>query len=75
MDEIRRYVRADSLGYLSLEGLAAAVEGGKSQPADSNSKCDNYCHACFSGDYPVVSGDDDGRRRLVLAPTHDMIAS
>jgi amidophosphoribosyltransferase len=41
-DEIVRYVTADSLGYLSLEGMLAAL-GGE----------DKYCHACFSGQYAV----------------------
>jgi amidophosphoribosyltransferase len=43
MDEINRYITADSLGYLSKEGLVQAVGG------SSNS----YCRACFSGGYPV----------------------
>ncbi len=40
--EIAKYVTADTLGYLSLEGLGAAV-GDK----DWNS----FCNACFSGNY------------------------
>ena len=43
LEEIRRYITADSLGYLSHEGLLAAVGGEK----------EAYCHACFSGDYPI----------------------
>jgi amidophosphoribosyltransferase len=41
-EEIARYVTADSLGYLSLEGLRAAAGAGQ-----------GFCDACFSGDYPV----------------------
>jgi amidophosphoribosyltransferase len=41
LDEIRKYVTADSLGYLSLEGLYAAVGGDRK----------GYCDACFSGEY------------------------
>ncbi|MCC6877049.1 MAG: amidophosphoribosyltransferase [Sandaracinaceae bacterium] len=40
-DEIARFVTSDSLGYLSVEGLHRAVGGNQ------------YCDACFSGDYPV----------------------
>jgi amidophosphoribosyltransferase len=40
-DEIRRYVTADSLGYLSLDGLYAAVGGDRK----------GFCDACFSGEY------------------------
>jgi amidophosphoribosyltransferase len=42
-DEIRRHVGADSLGYLSLEGLLGATG------ADAR----NFCHACLSGEYPT----------------------
>jgi amidophosphoribosyltransferase len=43
-DEIARYVTADSLAYLSMEGLvrAAGDETGNS-----------FCTACFSGKYPT----------------------
>jgi amidophosphoribosyltransferase len=36
-------IGADSLGYLSLEGLMESVGG---------DKC-GYCTACFDGDYPM----------------------
>jgi amidophosphoribosyltransferase len=47
IDEVARYVTADSLGYLSLEGMLAAVAG-------KSGRSDAYCHACFSGQYPVL---------------------
>jgi len=43
VDEIARYITADSLGYLSLDGMIAAV-GGE----------DAFCHACFSGQYAIA---------------------
>jgi amidophosphoribosyltransferase len=43
VEEIRRYLGADSLGYLSLEGMLKATG---SEPA-------NFCHACFTGQYKV----------------------
>ncbi len=43
VEEIRRHIGADSLGYLSLEGLLASV--GQQQS--------HYCRACFTGAYPV----------------------
>jgi amidophosphoribosyltransferase len=52
--EIASFLGADSLGYLSLQGLVDAVrtteakEGGEKPPAES------YCHACFSGEYPIA---------------------
>jgi len=42
-EEIRRYLAADSLGYLSLEGMLKATGGDPS----------HFCHACFTGDYRV----------------------
>ncbi len=54
-DEIRRYLRADSLGYLSLDGLVEAVHEAEVQAHDGEHPPpkDGYCHACFSGRYPV----------------------
>jgi len=77
VDEIRRYLRADSLGYLSLDGLvdvvhAAEVAAGENRPAPEDDDKphlpvvrDGYCHACFSGDYPVPVGER-GPRQLRL---------
>ena len=42
-EEIRRYVAADSLGYLSLEGMLKATGTDPSA----------FCHACFTGNYRV----------------------
>jgi len=41
--EVRDAIGADSLGYLSIEGLIKAVALPK----------DNFCLACFTGDYPI----------------------
>ncbi|MBI1897276.1 MAG: amidophosphoribosyltransferase [Acidobacteria bacterium] len=43
VEEIRQFVEADSLGYLSLEGLRQAVEDARRE----------YCYACYTGDYPT----------------------
>src|SRR5712692_8106147 len=43
VEEIRKYVEADSLGYLSMEGLSKAV-------ADENGR---YCYACYTARYPT----------------------
>ncbi len=44
LDEIRRYIGADSLGYLSLDGLLSSV--GPARGA--------YCTSCYTGEYPVA---------------------
>jgi amidophosphoribosyltransferase len=43
VDEIRKYLNADSLHYLSQEGMVAAT----GQPKE------NFCMACYDGNYPV----------------------
>jgi amidophosphoribosyltransferase len=48
-EEIRKYVEADSLAYLSLDGLKAAVG------AEQNS----YCTSCYTGVYPVAFPRDE----------------
>jgi amidophosphoribosyltransferase len=47
VEEIREFIDADSLAYLSLEGMLASVSG----PPDS------YCTACWTGNYAVPSAD------------------
>ncbi|MFJ9781856.1 amidophosphoribosyltransferase [Amycolatopsis sp. NPDC101161] len=48
LDGIRRSIGADSLGYISLDGLVAAAEQPKSR----------LCTACFSGEYPIPLPED-----------------
>jgi amidophosphoribosyltransferase len=43
VDEIRRYLGAESLGYLSLDGMLKAAGSDPTQ----------FCHACFTGGYKV----------------------
>ena len=44
IDEIAALIGADSLAYLSLDGMLSCVQ---KHPVN------NYCHACFSGEYPL----------------------
>ncbi|MFO7765532.1 MAG: amidophosphoribosyltransferase [Pelovirga sp.] len=46
IDEIARYITADSLCYLNLDGLHAALAQFGDHKID-------FCEACFSGNYPV----------------------
>lgn len=50
VDEIAEMIGADSLGYLELERLSELIGGD-----------DGYCHACFSGEYPVDPPKEDIR--------------
>ena len=58
-EEIARYVTADSLGYLSLEGMLEAVGGPNGDPK-------RYCHACFSGQYAIPFVPTTGKRQMRL---------
>ena len=44
LEEIQRYIGADSLGYLSVDGLLGSV----------GSKRASYCTSCYTGNYPVA---------------------
>jgi amidophosphoribosyltransferase len=60
VEEVRRSIGADSLGYVSLEGLIEAT-----QIAESN-----LCQACFTGTYPIAIPADmsEGKMRLEIIP-------
>jgi len=47
--EIEKYIEADSLGYLSLQGLLTAV----------GPRSGSYCTSCYTGQYPVAFPRDE----------------
>ena len=49
VEEIRSSIGADSLAYVSLEGLTGA----------SNQRADRLCRACFDGQYPIAIPERD----------------
>jgi amidophosphoribosyltransferase len=49
LEEITKYLDADSVGYLSLDGLLSAVGRGR----------DGYCTSCYTGHYPVSFPHDE----------------
>lgn len=49
--EMEEHIGADSLAFLSLDGMMRAVAGRESGGDDG------YCNACFTGDYPIAVGD------------------
>ncbi len=51
VDQIRSYVSADSLGYLSLDAMVAAAGDGK----------ETFCRACFDGEYPIEIPEGAGK--------------
>jgi amidophosphoribosyltransferase len=46
--EVAEELGADSLAYLSLDGVYEAIDGTR----------DTHCDACFSGEYPLAGSDD-----------------
>ncbi len=62
VEEIRRSIGADSLGYVSLDGLIAATQ----VPSE------RLCSACFSGEYPIRIPEDmsEGKLRLEITEVH-----
>ncbi|RKS75669.1 amidophosphoribosyltransferase [Motilibacter peucedani] len=56
VDEVRHAIGADSLSYVSLEGLIEA----SAQPASA------LCSACFTGEYPVALPDDQALGKHLL---------
>jgi amidophosphoribosyltransferase len=55
-EEIRRFVEADTLAYLSNQGMYAYFKNGNK----------GFCDACFTGNYPVHFEDEGHTRQLHL---------
>ena len=56
VEEIRKFIGADTLAYLSVEGMYAVFNGDRR----------GFCDACFSGSYPVHFEDEGHTRQLHL---------
>ncbi len=57
LEEIREFLEADSIAYLSLEGLLSAVDSERA----------SYCSSCYTGQYPVqIPSDQAGYLQLAL---------
>ena len=63
VDEMAQIIGADSLAFVSLDGLYRAL--GK---ADRDAAKPHYCDACFTGEYPIPLPDmtDNSDRQLSL---------
>jgi amidophosphoribosyltransferase len=61
-EEIGRHITADSLGYLSIDGM---VESVIRTPGFEGTKGE-FCHACFSGEYSVAVASPPRTRQLPL---------
>jgi len=54
VEEIRQFLGADSLGYLSLHGMLHASAGDAAR----------FCHACFSNQYPTILPSETAKQRF-----------
>ncbi len=54
--DIADFIEVDSLGYLSLESTIEACA----------TRCAGFCHACFSGEYPVPIPRGDAQEQTIL---------
>ena len=52
--EIKEFIDADSLEYISIEGLHKAVKG------------NGYCDACFTNNYPIKKRAYDKRKMFKM---------
>ena len=53
LSDIRDEIEADSLEFISIDGLYRAMGEAK-----RNNKSPQYCDACFTGDYPITPSQD-----------------
>ena len=58
MEEIKKFLDVDSIGYLSQEGLLCAVSGTKPELKE------NFCTACWTGKYPTALYDEVDKFKL-----------
>jgi amidophosphoribosyltransferase len=62
LEGMRDFIKADSLAFVSINGLYRAVGEAK-----RNGVIPQFCDACFSGDYPIEPADtNESRRQLSL---------
>jgi amidophosphoribosyltransferase len=62
LEGMRDFIKADSLAFISINGLYRAVGEAK-----RNMAVPQFCDACFSGDYPIEPADSsEARRQLSL---------
>lgn len=59
--EITEYIEADSLAYLSLDGMLECVKGAK----------DSFCHACWTGEYPLLNRAEQSQQMDLFAVSEE----
>jgi amidophosphoribosyltransferase len=55
VEEMNKFIGADSLAFLSIDGMYRAM----GEPGGRNAEAPRFCDACFSGEYPIRLTDFD----------------
>ena len=63
LEQLAKYIKVDSLAFVTLDGLYRAVG-----ETNRNTATPQYCDACFTGDYPVAVRDRDMPDRAYKKP-------
>ncbi len=58
VEGMRRFIGADSLAFISMNGLYRAME-----KPERNVRSPGFCDACFTGEYPIELTDISGGAR------------
>jgi amidophosphoribosyltransferase len=77
IQEISQYITSDSVAYLSLQGMIDSVQKARSRrglpihhdDSQKRPECEGFCHACWSGEYPVEFIPHPRHRQLRLLDT------
>lgn len=79
VQEINQYITSDTLAYLSLDRMISAVTSLRREPAGGQAKHslpvvqaldrDSFCHACWSGEYPIAFTPHPRQRQMRLLDT------
>lgn len=64
IEEINQYITSDTLRYLSLERMVQAVRAAGTDEGEDPEG--GFCHACWSGDYPIPFTPHPRQRQLRL---------
>ncbi|WP_374405439.1 amidophosphoribosyltransferase [Pelagerythrobacter sp.] len=69
IEPMREFIKADSLAFVSIDGLYRAVGHEPRDPA-----CPSFCDACFTGDYPTSLTDLAQREHREAQLSFDKVA-